>query len=205
MSSLPERESGKEARLLELAFAITVRDSDALRTLRQEAPDGEPDREWRETVLQTHLFPGFPSVVEALRVLGKAGGLGTPAEDEVVLESDDFERGATLFGAIYGANQDAVLATIAEGHPLFERWVLGHAYGRVLTRDGLTPRMRELLAVTCLAAQGLDRQLASHVRGAVALGATPDEVGAAIERFAGRLSPTLLERARSVVQRFGKA
>ena len=203
MSSLTEAE--KEARLLELAFAITVRDSEALRTLRLEAPDGEPDRAWRETVLQTHLFAGFPSVVEALRVLGKAGGLGTPAKDEVVLEGDDFDRGATLFGAIYGPNQDAVLATIAEGHPLFERWVLGHAYGRVLTRAGLAPRMRELLAVACLAAQGLDRQLASHVRGAVALGATPDEVSAAIERFAERLSPTLLERARSVVQRFGKS
>ena len=196
--------SVKEERLLELAFTVTTRDGDALRALRVAAPEGEPDREWRETLLQTHLFAGFPRVVAALRILTQAGGLGTPTAEELVLEPDDLERGLSLFGAIYGAKRSAVLETIARGHPLLERWVLGHAYGRVLTREGLAPRMRELLAVTCLSAQGLDRQLASHARGAITLGATPDEVAATVERLAGRIPSEMLERARSVVRRFAR-
>jgi len=196
--------STKEERLLELAFAVTTRDGDALRALRAGAPEGEPDREWRETLLQTHLFAGFPSVVESLRILTQAGGLGQPSAEEVVLEPDDPERGLSLFDAIYGPNRSAVLETIARGHPLLERWVLGHAYGRVLTRAGLAPRMRELLAVTCLSAQGLERQLASHVRGAITLGATQEELTATVERLDGRIAPGRLEQARAVVDRFAR-
>jgi 4-carboxymuconolactone decarboxylase len=194
--------STKETRLIDLALAVTLRDATHLRALRLSAPEGEPDREWREALLQLHLFAGFPSVVEALRVLQQAGGLGQPGAAEAKWESDDFERGGELFAAIYGDNEAAVREQIAAGHPLFERWVLGHAYGRVLARDGLTPRMRELLAVACLSAQGLERQLASHVRGALALGASPEDVRETLACLAGRIDADRLARAHSVAERF---
>ncbi len=194
--------AAKEKRLLLLAFAITTRDKELLHELRTTAPAGEPDREWRETLLQTHLFAGFPSVVEALRVLSRIGGLGKPASEEEAHEADDFERGQKLFSAVYGSNEELVRRQIASAHPLFERWVLGHAYGRVLSRDGLAPRMRELLAVTCLCAQGLERQLASHVRGAIALGATRNDVEEILTLLEGRIPEDALARARVVVQRY---
>jgi len=194
----------KQTRLIELALAITQHDAVRLRELRLSAPPGEPDREWREALLQTHLFAGFPSVVEALRILQQVGGLGPPTADEAVLEPDDFGRGQKLFDAIYGTNAGAVQKGIAAGHPLFERWILGHAYGRVLARGGMAPSLRELLAVACLSAQGLERQLASHVRGALDLGASTDEVRATLACLAGRIEPDRLARARAVVERFGR-
>jgi len=194
----------QEERLIRLAVAVAQRDTELLRELRRAAPKGEPDRAWRETLLQTHLFAGFPSVVEALRVLDQAGGIGTPTDEEARLGADDLEAGEEFFGKIYGENAAAVRTRIASTHPLFERWVIGHAYGRVLTREGLSPRLRELLAVACLAAQGLERQLASHVRGALAVGAKTDDVDATLEVIADRLTPRERERAQEVVARFSR-
>lgn len=191
----------KDERLLALALAITRRDPEALRAIRRAAPPGEPDRAWRETVLQTHLFAGFPSVVEALRVLGRAGGLGAPDPDELDVP-DDAAAGPALFGAIYGDHAPSVRAQIADAHPLFERWVVDHAYGRVLARPGLPARTRELLATACLAAQGLDRQLASHVRGALAVGATRAELRATLTFLETHLRAEEHARAAAVFERF---
>jgi len=193
----------KERRLLLLALHVVRRDAEGLRALRDAAPEGEPDREWRETLLQTHLFAGFPSVVEALRILGQGGGLGEPTAREIAPEADDVERGGGLFSAIYGDNATAVRGRIAAGHPLFERWVLGYAYGRVLTREGLAPRMRELQAVVCLAASGLERQLASHVRGALAVGATRLDLDQALELAAPWIGADAHGRATRVLARYG--
>jgi hypothetical protein len=51
--------------------------------------------------------------------------------------------------------------------------MIEQGYGRVLTRPGLSGPVRELIAVTVLAALGWERQLVSHLLGAVRLGATP--------------------------------
>ena len=51
---------------------------------------------------------------------------------------------------------------------------------------GLGADRRELLAVCALAALGQERQLASHVRGAVRCGATADEVRSALDAVAAR-------------------
>ena len=50
----------KAARLARLFTAICLGEFDVVRELRSAAPEGEPDRAWREAVLQTHLFCGFP-------------------------------------------------------------------------------------------------------------------------------------------------
>ena len=60
----------KAARLARLFTAICLGQFDVVRTLRREAPAGEPDRAWREAVLQTHLFSGFPRLVQAWLGLG---------------------------------------------------------------------------------------------------------------------------------------
>lgn len=197
MSALP----GELTRLLALSTAIVLGDWEALRRLRREAPAGEPNRAWREAALQAHLFAGFPRLVEALGVLEAEGGLGTPDPGEFDPEDDVRERGEALFARIYGPETGRVRRTLEARHPLFTSWVLAHAYGRVLSRPGLAPRERELLAVAALAATEQDRQLAGHARGAVRCGATPAEVLAAVRTLAPRLAPARLERVLRVVER----
>jgi len=195
--------SASEKRLVRLSAAIALGAWDELRRLRREAPAGEPDRRWREVLLQSHLFAGFPRAVEAASVLAAVGGLGTPEPDELGRAADP-AAGRALFDAIYAENAPTVRAALDEAHPELARWIAEHAYGRVLARPGLAADRRELAAVAALAAQGQDRQLASHARGAVRLGATPDEVQETVAALADLLGPALLERARAVVAHFAR-
>jgi len=194
--------AAKDERLVRFSVGICTGDWELVRTLRREAPAGEPDREWREVYLQCHLFAGFPRVVEAGEVLASVGGLGTPDPDETRPQGDRFDAGHELFGIIYAAKAEKVKASLVAFHPTLERWIEGHAYGRVLSRPGLSAARRELCAVASLAALDQDRQLASHVRGAVHCGAAPDEVAATIEAIADLLREDSLRRARRVVERF---
>jgi alkylhydroperoxidase/carboxymuconolactone decarboxylase family protein YurZ len=196
--------SARDRRLVRLSAAIALGLWDELRALRRAAPAGEPDRAWREVVLQAHLFAGFPRVVEAAAVLDEAGGLGAPDPAELEPAPPDPAAGRALFDAIYAERAEPVRATLAAAHPLLARWIAEHAYARVLARPGLSADRRELCAVAALAAQGQERQLASHARGAVRLGATATEVGAVIEALGDWLEPAHLARAREVTAHFGR-
>ncbi len=191
----------REERLARVSAAIVLGDWNALARLRADAPPGEPDRAWREAILQSHLFAGFPRLVEAYEVLARAGGLGSPEPDELRAEPDLPDRGRPLFDRIYAENAPAVRALLTSYHPDFAAWIAGHAYGRVLTRPGLDPRTRELLAVASLTALGQDRQLTSHARGALHCGATPEDLTAILSAIAPLVDSTRLESARTVIQR----
>jgi len=192
-----------DRRLVRLSAAIALGRWTELAALRSSAPAGEPDRRWREAVLQAHLFAGFPRVVEAAGVLAAAGGLGRPEAGE--LEDPPPEAGRALFAAIYGERAHAVHAGLEGFHPALAAWIDAHAYGRVLARAGLAADRRELCAVAALAAQGQERQLAAHARGAVRLGATGAEVRAVVEEIGTWLEPPALQRAREVVAHFARA
>jgi len=181
-------------------FAVLGR-WDELAALRRglAAPPGRP---WREALLQAHLFAGFPRIVEAFGVLEAAGGLGIAEPDEVLGEPDNPARGQALFAQVYGARTAAVENTLLGHHPDFAGWIFGHAYGRVLSRPGLPAFQRELLAVAALIALGQDRQLASHARGAVALGASPTAVRGVLERITPLVPEPAVASARRVLERF---
>jgi len=191
-----------ERRLVRLSAAIALGRWDELRALRRTAPSGEPDRRWREVLLQAHLFAGFPRAVEAASVLSEAGGLGTCDADELERSAPSPEDGRALFERIYSDQASAVRAALEHAHPLLARWIAEHAYARVLARAGLAPDRRELAAVAALAGQEQDRQLAAHARGAVRLGASRAEVHAVLDAIADMLAPAALQRAREVIAHF---
>jgi alkylhydroperoxidase/carboxymuconolactone decarboxylase family protein YurZ len=188
--------------LVRLFAAVVLGRWDEVERLRRAAPPGEPDRAWREAVLQAHVFAGFPRVVEAYGVLARCGGLGALSPEEVLAEPDRPERGRALFERIYGERAGAIRSDLAAGHPDFAAFVEGHAYGRILARPGLEPAQRELLAVAALAALGQERQLASHARGARRCGAAGADVHAALEAAGDLIEPGRLAAARRVLERF---
>jgi 4-carboxymuconolactone decarboxylase len=191
-----------ETALLRLSVAIVLGQWSQLRELCLQH---QPNRRWREAVLQTHLFAGIPRLVEAFNVIGQAGGLGPIEADEVAPEQSlaaQMQTGYELFTQIYAERAPEVREMLASFHPELERWVLGHAYGRVLSRPGLAPGVRETLAVVCLAALDQHRQLASHVRGAQRLGVDADDLQVALTHVADQLDPAALDNARQIVERF---
>ncbi|HJM57600.1 MAG: hypothetical protein CMJ98_04065 [Planctomycetes bacterium] len=193
----------KTGRLLDLTAAAVLGDWEWLVELRKQAPAGEPDRAWRETLLQCHLFGGYPRVVEAFETLNRHGGMGAvPAEESEA--AGDLARGRQLFETIYADLAPDVEQRLDSFHPDFARWISEHAYGRVLSRPGLEPRIRELCAVVALTVTGQARQLASHVRGAVRLGSDRETLQAVLSRVEAHTPPEAMERARACVEQFGR-
>lgn len=195
-----------ERRLARFFLACVLGDWEEVVRLRRSCGPSEPDRRWREALLMVHLFGGVPRQVEAAALLASEGGLGEPETGELEDESVDVERGSALFDRIYGDDSRAVRAMLAKGHPQFERWVLRHAYGRVLSRPGLEADRRELLAVVALAALGQERQLAGHARGALRCGATREEIDEALDAvldLCEKHAPGRIDAARRIIVRIG--
>ncbi len=198
----------RERRRLRLFVACVLGQWDEVVRVRRAVEADEPDRAWRETVLQVHVFAGFPRLVEAYGVLAEVGGLGArePGEESAGEDAESLSaehaRGRALFERIYASDSSRVRAMLEGYHQDFASWIEGHAYGRVLARPGLAGDRRELLAVVALAALGQDRQLASHARGSLRLGATSSELVQALDVVADLIDAEKLERARRVVERF---
>ena len=158
----------------------------------------------REVLLQSYLFVGYPRAINALlalnRVLGVEDAPGEPGEPTGDLESWR-RRGEELCRRIYGRHYDRLQANIRSLHPDLAHWMVVEGYGKVLSRPMLPPHLRELAVLGILAADGQLRQLASHVRGALHVGATPSQVQVAVGAVADLSSPERARAAASMVER----
>lgn len=152
-----------------------------------------------EGALSAHLFAGFPRAIEAFAVLFSVFP-PAPAGIDRRTAGEVRDAGSALFSAIYGKNAGAVRDQLERFAPDFARAVLEDAYGRVLSRPVLDGKTRELAAVCALASSGLDRQLFSHLRGAVAFGASRREAAAMVE-LATVISPATAANALVVLER----
>ena len=99
--------------------------------------------------------------------LGRAGGPPPPEQAPAA---------QALFARIYGPNEASVRAMLKTFHGDVHDFVLEAAYGRILTRPHLGPRVREVLAVAVLAAQDQLRQFVAHARGALHFGSNLAEL-----------------------------
>lgn len=171
-----------EDRLLIAAkAAIWPGDWTTLETVATQAcQHGVPRAAFDETLLQSVLFFGFPRAISAFETVARAWPRQAPADGGGLSRERQMQAGRDLFAAIYGANTDAVLAMLRGFHGEFCDFVLEAAYGRILTRPGLPPRTRELLAVGALAVLDQVPQLVAHSRGAITFGATGEQVREAI-------------------------
>jgi 4-carboxymuconolactone decarboxylase len=80
-------------------------------------------------------------------------------------------------------------------HPALDAVMVMDGYGKVLGRPGLDLPRRELCIVAACAATGQDRQLHSHLHGALNVGVARVALDAAVEALASLLGP---DRTRSV-------
>lgn len=138
-----------------------------------------------EILLQTYLFAGFPAGIEGLSVfagtLNAAGVVFVPPIADNFDEGNFYKRGVPLYKKVYGAVADKMSAAVDSVSPDLYHWMLVEGYGKTLSRAGANSITRELCIVAVLAVLGWQRQLFSHVRGAINVGATPDEVRHAAE------------------------
>ena len=161
--------------------------------------------EWvEEVILQSYLFAGFPRALNSAREWRRISGREAPASDD----GENFENaarwrveGEATCATVYGPFYQRLRHNIRGLHPALDAWMIVDGYGKVLSRPALDLRRRELCIVTACALSRQDRQLHSHLHGALHAGATPAEVQGAINAIADLLGS---EDTRRYHQLFGR-
>jgi 4-carboxymuconolactone decarboxylase len=150
-----------------------------------------------ELVLQSYLFSGFPRALNAAREWRRLSPEPVPSEraEDPARAADWLARGEATCAAVYGPMYEKLRQNVRELHPALDAVMVMDGYGKVLGRPGLDLPRRELCIVAACAATGQDRQLHSHLHGALNVGVTSATLAAAIDT----LAPTLgADRTRSV-------
>lgn len=93
------------------------------------------------------------------------------------MSDEQFEKGLKLRDQVMGkAYTDAVFASPSPIDQDVQRLLTEFGYGMVWSRPGLPLKTRSLITVALLGALNYPEQLRAHVRGAVNLGATDQEI-----------------------------
>lgn len=147
------------------------------------------------------LHAGYPAALEGMMVLEDEwpGRAQRRVEGGVTAWR---RRGERLCRQVYGSVYPRLIERVRMLHPDLAVMMVEQGYGRVLSRGGLDQSTRELVAVTVLAAGGWERQLVSHVMGALRLGADPGDVRLAVRAGTRGASATTRTIARRAL-RFG--
>lgn len=152
--------------LAQLSAAAAVGDEPRLAEAMERLRDAGRASEVEEAVLQIYVFAGYPRALNALTLWRRLSDVDAPPPTPD--DWDEFEaRGADVCRRVYGRVYGRLRRNIARLHPDLDRWMIVEGYGKILGRDGLDLRWRELCAVAALAALGVRPQLHAHLQGAI--------------------------------------
>ena len=176
--------------LVRLAAAIAAgTEAEVRAALAAAAAAGAPSIWIDELLLQSYLFSGFPRALNAAREWRRLSP--TPAPSESAADPNDaarwLARGEATCAAVYGDMYDRLRRNVFDLHPALDAVMVMDGYGKVLGRPGLDLPRRELCIVAACAVTGQDRQLHSHLHGALNVGVAPS----ALQETVAALAPTL--------------
>ena len=173
----------KTIALVRVAAAIAKGGEPALRDRLRAARGAQIPAPWiEELLLQSLLNVGYPLTLAAWAVWRDIAGppqdLGEPIEHAAWRYWE--ERGPKACGEVYGRTYHKLLVNLRALHPALEPLVVIDAYGKIMGRPGLAPKLRELCTLAAIAFVDAPKQLHAHFRGALNTGATVDEVDAVL-------------------------
>ena len=183
--------------LVQLSAAIAASDEATVRYWLGEAAREVSAVHVEELVLQSYLFCGFPRALNAAREWRRVSQRLAPDSDEaeeVGLAEEWRARGERTCALVYGSMYERLRLNVRDLHPALDSWMVVDGYGKVLGRPGLDLERRELCIVSACAAMGQDRQLHSHLRGALNVGVAPAALRETLAAIAGLIGA---ERTRS--------
>jgi len=89
----------------------------------------------------------------------------------------EYERGMRTRREVLGDEHvDAALERTTDFTADFQELITRYAWGETWSRPGLDRRTRSCITLTALVALGREEELAMHVRAALRIGLTPDEI-----------------------------
>lgn len=188
---------GPTRELIRLAAVVTVGGEAEIRGCLTSLL-GVVEHVWiEELLLQTHLFAGFPRALNGMREWRRISGRRAASEERAASGSEEFRAaGEATCEQVYGAMYERLRHNIRELDPLLDEWMVSDGYGKVLSRPGLDLGRRELCIVAACAAAGQERQLHSHLHGALNVGVPPDVIDAAVAALEGVVAVDRLTATR---------
>lgn len=201
---------GEEERaLVRLAAVIAAGSEPAMRAEMVRAMAAARADWIEEVILQSYLFAGFPRTLNAMREWRRASGRAAPAfdEGERLDQAPAWQRrGEATCATVYGEFYDRLRHNIRELHPALDAWMIVEGYGKVLSRPSLDLARRELCIVAACAASRQDRQLHSHLHGALHAGASAAAITDTLSAIADMVGSDARKRHRLLWARVqGKA
>lgn len=159
-----------------LSAAIAGRNNLAMKLIMQTAlSEKVRPRTIDEIILQSHLFLGFPAMIEASRMFAavrqpryRKYRLPGPYNAGICREWN--RQGKAKIKRIYGSTFERLIPYINSFSPQILTWMINDGYGRVLSRPGASFKLRELSVVAILTVTSYKNQLRAHVRGCVNFG-----------------------------------
>lgn len=188
--------------LVRISAAIAGLDEISVRQVMGDAVGRVDPAFVEEVILQSYLFAGFPRALNAARVWRSfvAHPLGETLAETGGIE-EWRERGKTTCVIVYGAAYEKLRENIRALHPLLDDWMITDGYGKILSRPLLDLKIRELCIVAACAASGQQRQLHSHLRGALNAGVASATLERALDSLADLLPADRLASYKLLLNR----
>jgi 4-carboxymuconolactone decarboxylase len=170
--------------LLRLSAIIAGGTEAQVRDSFASLPNAIPASWIDELVVQSYLFSGFPRALNAAREwrrVAPSPAASWDEADDTSLIAEWRERGEATCAAVYGVMYQKLRENVRRLHPALDASMVVEGYGKILSRPGLDLPRRELCIVAACAITGQDRQLHSHLHGALNVGVAPRALAEAVE------------------------
>lgn len=190
--------------LVRIAGAIAGSPEGQVRAVMSDALDSVDPVAVEEIILQSYLFAGFPRALNAARAWRAVSERPAPDVDQESLVANlDMWRdvGERTCAIIYGDSYEKLRENVRQLHPALDEWIIVDGYGKVLSRPGVDLRTRELCVVAACAVSGQQRQLHSHLHGALNAGASAGEVALVFDALTDLIARDDLSRYRQLLQK----
>ena len=172
----------KAVALARLAAGIAKGGEDLLRQrFRAAQGAGVPNRWIEELLLQSFLNVGYPLTLAAFGVWRELVPAVADEGGEALEHANHAnwrKRGEGAAGEVYGRTYQKLLTNLRTLHPAIEHLVVTDAYGKILGRPGFDAKWRELATLSAIAMLDAPRQVHAHLRGALNLGWSREQVDA---------------------------
>lgn len=188
-------------RLVRIAAVVAAGSEAEVRDALATAESKVPVIWVEELLLQTYLFAGFPRALNAFREWRRRVPVPPESSAPAVDVADWEARGRETCRAVYGRMYDKLRQNIDGLHPALDSWMIVEGYGKVLSRPGLDLGRRELCIVAACVASGQERQLHSHLHGALNVGVPAGVVRDSLDALQPVVAGDRLNAARLLFER----
>jgi len=187
--------------------AVAVADEDILsQAVTVARRSGLTKETLYEVVLQSYLFLGFPRMLNAAENLhSHFPDMGGKPRFEGVSDEESkswFLNGLSLCRQVYGSDFPPLQSKVESFAPEIFRWMIIEGYGKVLSRPGLSVNDRELSIIAFLLVENRLKQLFSHIKGALNVGAPPGLVRAVVYDL-GPVAGPGFDSAKQMLEQLG--